>query len=177
MLNIIIIAVLVLGLVLHRYLTAFWENGLLPYPSAFLILVPIFLLGLLANCIWIFGALVGGILFALALFQQLHGGILWIFSLPDLLKMRKNPTTLPRVNVLAYNGFLFVALGLGILAIANFFVSDYRSAWDYLVYQDAAWTTVSVFAVIMLVGNIARLSILLPLKKHGLYGERRPVRG
>lgn len=65
---------------------------------------------------------------------------------------------MPRVNPMAYGGFSFLVIILGVLTAANFFVSPYMSIWKYLgvSYKMPAL----VFLVILIVGNLARVSVM-----------------
>ena len=162
MLNIIIIALIVIGLIIHRYLTPFWEQGLLPYSMGFLFHVFLFIILYLINFIWIFGILTGIILSALSFLQIIHSSCLWIFLLPSALIMQRN-LNMPKVNLTAYCGWSFVVIILGILTIVNFFVSPYRSGWEYLGYNYKAVSIIAGLTVI--VGNIVRMCVMSELVK------------
>lgn len=154
MLNIIIIALILLGLVVHRYLTVFWEQGMLPYSMGFTLFATAFMAIYSVSLIWMFG-IVGGIIVALlCIFQILHVSILWIFSVPGLIQMYNN-RNIPRVNPLIYGGFSYLILLIAILTVINFFVSPYKSMMELI--EDDIGPVIFVFVGIVAVGNIARI--------------------
>jgi len=184
MLSIIIIALILVGLTVHRYLSGFYEQGMLPYSNGFLVFANFFALTYLVSFIWTFGIVAGVIVALLCFFQVTHSAVLWIFLIiPHLLNMqkvsniRKNPsfsppvmtegmavTSLPKVNLfalnlrmnlLAYEGFCFLILIVTVLTSVNFFVSPYKIMWN-LIGKDF-WTTLIVFAGVLFLGNVARV--------------------
>ena len=168
MLNIVIIALIVVGLIIHRYLTSFWEQELLPYSMGFLVYVFLFVVLYLINFIWIFGILTGIILSVLSFLQIIHSSCLWIFLLPSALMMQGN-LNIPKVNLIAYSGWSFVVLILGILTIANFFVSPYQSGWEYFDYNYKAVAIITGLTVI--IGNIARICVMSKFVKTSSISE------
>jgi len=153
MLNVIIIALIVVGLVVHRYLTGFYEQGLLPYSMGFTLFATIFWLIYSVSFTWMFGIIGGVIMALLCFFQILHVSILWVFSLPGLIKMYIN-RDIPRVNPFIYGGFSYLILLIAILTVINFFVSPYKSMLKLI--EDDIGTIVFVFVSIVVIGNIAR---------------------
>ena len=69
MLNIVIITLIVVGLIIHRYFTSFWEQNLLPHSIGFLIFVFLLVVLYLINFMWIFGILTG-IIFSVLSFLE-----------------------------------------------------------------------------------------------------------
>lgn len=162
MLNIIIIALILIGLTVHRYLSFFWEQGLLSYPMGFVSFANLFAIIYLVSLIWMFGAVAGIIISILCYFQAVYSAGLWIFGLPWLLNIHRN-LTLPKVNPSVYGGFSFLVIVLGVLTIANFFVSRYESILKLLEYN--YWTSALAFLGALIVGNIARVAIMSKLMK------------
>jgi len=136
MLNIIILFTILIGLIIHRYLTAFWEQRKLPYPMGFLMFANLFAVLYLINFIWMFGIIIGIIISILTFFQITYSTLLWPFLLPWLVKINKQLSprpitlkqpTIPKANILAYGLWSYIVLGLVILTILNFLISDYMS--------------------------------------------------
>lgn len=69
MLSLIILILIVVGLVIHRYLTIFGEQGMLPYAMDFLMFANIFSIIYLVNFIWVFGFVLGIIIAVLTFLQ------------------------------------------------------------------------------------------------------------
>ena len=184
MLSIIIIALILVGLTVHRYLSGFYEHGMLPYSNGFLVFANFFTLTCLVSFIWTFGIMAGVIVALMCFFQIPYHAVLWIFIIiPNLLNkqaarnIRKNPsfsppvmtegmavTSLPKVNLfplnlrmnlLAYEGFCFLVLIVTVLTAVNFFVSPYKIMW-ILIRKDV-WTIIVVFAGVLFLGNVARV--------------------
>lgn len=130
MINLVIIILILIGLILHRYLTMFYEQGSLPYSMGFLIYANIFMAIYIAHFIWMFGMLGGIVIALLTIFQVIYSAFLWIFLLPALDSMFKKTflAELPKVNLAAYGAWAILVVSLGILLIINFFISDYKSA-------------------------------------------------
>lgn len=162
MLSIIIVVLILVGLTVHRYLSLFWEQGLLPYSMGFLFFANLFAGLYLINFIWMFGWLSGVIIFFLTYFQAIYSAGLWIFLLPGLLSIHRN-LTMPKVNPIAYGGFSFLVVILGVLTVINFPVSRYMSIWKILDYNYKMFAF--IFFVVLAVGNVARLSIMSKLMK------------
>ncbi|MFH1349278.1 MAG: hypothetical protein ABIH58_06645 [Patescibacteria group bacterium] len=155
--NILILSLIVIGLVIHRYLTAYWENGILPYSAGFLMFANLFLLVQIVSFIWIFGFLLGVAVFLLTLFQIIYASYLWPFLLPGQIRMHKK-FAMPTVNQFVYAIWPYIVMATGLLTIANFFVSDYGSLTD-LILESINGDIGLLFLVIvgsMAVGNIAR---------------------
>lgn len=139
MLSIIIIILIIVGLIVHRYLTNFWEQGMLPYAMGFLMFANIFSIIYLINFVWMFGIVLGIIIAALTFFQIVFASFLWPFLLPQLVNIHKEQPSsklfskLTSVNPLIYSSFSFLVIGLGLLTLINFFVSDYASLTSSIV--------------------------------------------
>ena len=167
MLNIIILFTILIGLIIHRYSTFFWEQGMLPYSMGFLMFANLFVVLYLINFIWIFGIIIGIIISILTFFQITYSTLLWPFLLPWLIKINKQlspwPRTfkrpiIPKTNILAYGLWSYVVLGLAILTILNFLISDYMSLSE---------TTIKLFnenyillVVVIIVSNFIRNYIM-----------------
>jgi len=161
MISLIILILIIVGLIIHRYLTTFWEQRMLPYPIGFLIFVNMFAVIYLINFVWIFGFVVGIIAFLLTFFQIIYSSFLWPFLLPQLINIHKKPI-IPKVNSLVYGSWSYSVIGLGLLTIVNFFVSDYASLTKSIIrFFDGSYTTPIFWVVsISIMSNIIRSFIL-----------------
>lgn len=162
MLDIIIIVLILVGLTVHRYLSAYWEEEMLPYSWGFLTLVNLFAILYLLNFIWMFGLLAGIIISVLSYFQVVYSAGLWIFSIPWLLKVHRSPT-FPPVNPMIYGGFSYLVIILGMLTTVNFFISQYMSIWKSIGHNYKM--SVIIFFVVLTVGNIARVAVMSKFMK------------
>jgi len=165
MLNVIIIVSVLIGLIVHRYLSTFWEQGQLPYSMGFLFFANFFALIYLVSFIWMFG-IIGGIVVALLCYLQVvYSAGLWVFALPGLISMHKSLDNLiiPKVNPLVYGGFSFLVIIVAILTVINFFVSTYKSMWERV--GENVWTSILTFIGIIVLGNIARVVVMSKFMK------------
>jgi len=184
MLSISIIAIILVGLTVHRYLSGFYEQGMLPYPNGFLAFANFFAFAYLVSFIWMFGIVAGIIVALMCFFQVPYHAVLWVFVIiPNLLNkraarnIRKNPSYnkfkmyalhspgsaryIPfalkrRMNLLVYGGFCILPLIVAVLTAVNFFVSPYKIMW-ILIRKDFG-TIMFVFAGVLFVGNVARVA-------------------
>ena len=170
MISVIILILILLCLVVHRYLNYFWEVGKLPYPWGFTTFSTLFIAIYLINYIWLFGFLIGIIIFALTLFQIIFSSYLWPFLLPSVMNIHKKPSTLlllvpPKVNPFIYGIWSFIIIALGGLTILNFFISDY----GYLLIKieelsnNNYKTPIILLAGSMILGNLIRIYIMKKL--------------
>jgi len=166
MTNLIILFLIIAGLTIHRYLTSFWEQRSLPYSMGFLTFANLFIVIYLINYIWMFGWLVGIVLSALTFFQIIYSSYLWPLLLPWLIKIHKEPI-IPRVNPIVYGTWSFITIGLGLLTILNFFISDYSSLLNSILELFNKNIVLLVFLIIgsMTVGNIVRFYVMKNLLK------------
>jgi len=168
MLSIIIFTLIIVGLIIHRYLTNFWEQGMLPYAMGFLMFANILSIIYLVNFIWMFGFVLGIIITALTFFQIVFASFLWPFLLPQLISIHKDQPSsklfskLTNVNPFIYGSFSFLVIGLGLLTIINFFVSDYASLTKTIVdFFDGNYIAPIFWIVsIAIISNIIRIYIL-----------------
>lgn len=156
MLNVAIILLILVTLTVHRYLSAYWEQGRLPYSLGFLVFVKVFFLLLLVSLVWMLGVVAGVIATALCFLQVVCSAGLWAFLLPSLVRMHKNP--LAGVNLLVYGGFSYLVGLLAVLTVVNFFVSPYKSVWALI--RENALTCGLVLGGILIIGNLARVVVL-----------------
>ncbi len=157
LISLTIIILILVGLIAHRSLTTFWEQGQLPYSMGFLFFANSFALIYLVSFIWMFG-IIGGIVVAfLCYLQVVYSAGLWVFSLPGLINMHKSLDNfeIPKVNPLVYGGFLFLVITIAILTAINFFVSPYKSIWELMGKN--GWIPILIFFGILVIGNIARI--------------------
>ena len=161
MLDLIILFLILVGLVLHRYLTTFWEQKMLPYSMGFLTFANLFALIYLINFVWIFGFIVGVAIFLLTFLQVVYASFLWPFLLPQLINVYKKPI-IPKVNLFIYGSWPCLVIGLGLLTIVNFFVSDYALLTKSIVeFFGGRYMTPTLWIVgIMILSNIIRIYTL-----------------
>ena len=176
MINLIILILIVAGLVIHRYLTAFWEQRMLPYPMGFLTFANMFTVIYLINFVWVFGFIVGVAVFLLTFFQIIYSSFLWPFLLPQLVSIHKKPT-IPKANPLVYGLWSYIVIGLGILTIVNFIVSDYASLKKSIVeFFGGSYITPALWLVgVMVVANLIR-SYILSRYLQGSNGKRQQAK-
>lgn len=177
MLSITILILILVGLIIHRYLTNFWEQGMLPYAMGFLMFANIFSIIYLINFIWLFGFVLGISIAVLTFFQIVFASFLWPFLLPQLMSIHKDQpasklfSKLTNVNPFIYGTFSFLVIGLGLLTIINFFVSDYASLINTIVeFFGGDYLTPIIWIVgIAIVSNIIRSFVLSKfLEKDGV---------
>jgi len=156
----IIISVILLGLLTHRYLTTFWELGILPYPMGFLVFATSFPLVYLISFIWMFGVIAGIVMTLLCFFQLVYCTILWIFSIPSLIKMHRSTYnySMPKVNPFIYGSFSFLIITLVVLTIINFFVSPYASQLEIL--KESIGNNTGIFIGVVIGSNFLRIAIM-----------------
>lgn len=169
MLNIIIVVLIIITIVVHRHLSDFWEQGLLPYERGFLIFANIFVIIYLLNFIWMFGFLLGIAITILTFFQIIFYCFLWLLVLPKIIKFYrcKTPTDemylkTTTVNPFILGAFSFLVIALGLLTIINFFVSDYASLTNTIVEFFEGNYIVPILCVI----GIAVLSNVIRIYTH-----------
>ena len=157
MLNIAIIALILVGITVHRYLSTFWKHGQLPYSMGFLFFANSFALVYVVSFIWMFGIVAGIIIALLCFLQIVYSAGLWIFSIPWLINMHRN-SAIPKVNPLGYGGFSFLVIIVAILTVLNFFVSPYKSMWELM--GENVLTPILIFLGVLVVGNVARVAVM-----------------
>jgi len=159
--EIAIIALILAGIVVHRYLTTFEILGLLPWNFGFRIFVIIFYIGCLMNSLWMFGFIWGIIVFLLILFQVIFTSILWVFLIPTMnantKSFLKNET--PKVDMRIYSLWSIIPILLIVMGIANFFIADYKYILVCINKIGAIWfLTISLLVIV--VGNLIRIRVL-----------------
>jgi hypothetical protein len=127
----------------------------------FLTFANIFTIIYLINFIWIFGFIVGVAVFLITFFQIIYSSFLWPFLLPQLISIHKKPT-IPKVNPFVYSSWSYIVIGLGLLTIVNFFVSDYASLTKGIVeFFGGSYITPTLWLVgVMILANLIRSYIL-----------------
>lgn len=163
------IAILVLilaGIVVHRYLTVFDINGLLPWNFGFKAFLIIFWVGCLMNTIWMFGLIWGIIAFLLIFFQVIYSSVLWVFLIPTLNFITKSVENKElfkvKVNMRVYGFWTIIPISLIILGIVNFFISDYKCVLNYINNVGALWILIFLTLIIAL-GNLIRIRVMKKL--------------
>ena len=168
MLNVVILILIIVGLIIHRYLTIFWEQRMLPYAMGFLMFVNIFSFIYFVNFIWMFGFVLGIIIALLTFFQIIFASFLWPFLLPQLVSIhKKQPSSklflkLTNVNPFIYGFWSFLVIGLGLITLINFFVSDYASLTRIIVEFFEGDIIMPIFWIVSIavVSNIVRSFVL-----------------
>jgi hypothetical protein len=157
MLSIVILVLIGVALVFHRYLSMFWEQGRLPYVFGFLSFNRLLILIYATNFIWMFGWLVGIVFVALTILDLIYGALLWPFLLLWSINADKKETETP-VNQLVYGGWSFIILGIGILTIVNFIVSHYKHLYVEIMGSFALnpFSFAGLIIAVIIGGNLLR---------------------
>jgi len=133
MINIILLSLILIGLILHFYLSIYLERGTLPYERGFQAMAILFALLYFINFVRMFGFTVGLILGFLCNFQIIFNFFLWFFLWRTILYdavIKKHIGTpldierLPSMTVTAT--WNLVVLIILVLTIINFFYSDFE---------------------------------------------------
>tara|TARA_R110002124_G_scaffold44766_1_gene136036 strand:+ start:214 stop:735 length:522 start_codon:yes stop_codon:yes gene_type:complete len=154
MIDFIILILVLIGLIVHRYLSSFWEQNILPYSAGFVTFANLFALIYLINFIKMFGIWFGIGLTLLCFFQLIYATFLWPFLLPTLKKTIYSFEP-PKVNVFVYSSWSFIVISLLVLTIINFFVSDNKSLY-YLVDLLKDKKNIVILISIVVLSNIVR---------------------
>lgn len=154
----IIIIVILIEIVFYRYLSSFWQQDLLPYKHAFILFLALFASSCLINYLWLFGVIIGIIIFALIFSQIIYSSYLWIFLLPWIKDM-SSQTSSPNFSYKVYGLFIILIIVLILLTIINFFISDYMSLSKVILNATGNnYSIVFPFVIAtMVIGNILRI--------------------
>ena len=133
MMNIILLTLIIIGLILHNYLSFFWENGNLPYSHGFTAMAGLFFLLYFINFIRMFGVKIGLILGFLCFFQIIFNLFLWFF----LYRSLKIETFFKRsgrieLNLIAFSLWGFLVPIILVLTIINSFYSNFEELKPFL---------------------------------------------
>ena len=160
MLHAAIIILILISLSIHRYLTVYYEQEILPYPAGFLLSATLLILIYFTGFIWMFGIIAGAIIAILCLMQVTYSTILWAFLLPGLVAIHKqiNDYQVPKVNPFVYGVFHILIFLLAALVATNFFVSSYGVFWPLI--GDHLWVSIVVSLGVILIGNLARIAVM-----------------
>ena len=129
--NIILLTLIIIGLILHNYLSFFWEN--LPYSLGFSAMASLFFLLYFINFIRMFGVKIGLILGFLCFFQIIFNLFLWFF----LYRSLKIETFFKRsgrieMNLIAFSLWVFLVPIILVLTIINSFYSNFEELKPFL---------------------------------------------
>ena len=164
--NAIIFIVILINLIIHRYLSSYWEQGLLPYGAGFTLFANLLAVIYLFNFIWHFGFIFGIILSLLCFFQIIYSSFLWPFLLPWLKSTYKR-NEFPPVNPYAYGIWSHMIIGLLILTVVNLFITDFKSL-QYLLtinlYRNKLLLSGVIF--IFIISNLIRIIIMKSLLRY-----------
>lgn len=153
---------LVAGLVIHYYLDYFFDQRLLPYSAAFSVFVNVFALGYTVALIWMFGVLVGLILALACYFQILFSTVLWIFLVPNALKMLRATSPL-KVNAMVHWLHSKFAVAMVILAVVTIVHAPYAAS---LRLFNGHYTIVIAMTVgVLVIGSFLRIATMAALTK------------
>lgn len=160
MFHIVIICLILMGLVLHRYLTNFYEQGTLPYSAGFLFFANAFALIYFVGFVWMFGIIAGTVVALLCFLQIVYSSGLWIFSLPWLISMHKSIDNfeVPTVSPLVYGSFSFLVMFIAVLVGIDIYASSYKSVWELI--GNNVWEVIIVLLGIVLIGNLVRMAVM-----------------
>lgn len=156
MLSFIILFIILVCLALHSDLSIYWEQGRMPYSGGFTFFANLFALTYAFNFIWMLGVWPGIIVSVLCFFQLVYSSFLWLFFLPQSLRLIKNKTELKQLNQTAYGGFTLLVIVLIVLSVINFFLSDYKSLWS-LIESNKVFYIVAFLSIIIF-GNLISLA-------------------
>jgi len=162
MLNIVITILICIGLIIERYLAAYVEEEKLPYTFGYWSFAVIFAISYSVSFIWMLGFVSGIIISLLCFFQIIYSSILWIFSIPELINIKKK-NIIPKVNLNVYGGYSIIVMFTAILTISNFFISPYKSIW--IVIEDDINVYVIFIISIIVIGNILKKIFLSKILK------------
>ena len=133
MMNIILLTLIIIGLILHNYLSFFWEDENLPYSLGFSAMASLFFLLYFINFIRMFGVKIGLILGFLCFFQIIFNLFLWFF----LYRSLKIETFFKRsgrieMNLIAFSLWVFLVPIILVLTIINSFYSNFEELKPFL---------------------------------------------
>lgn len=114
-----------IGLVLHRYLSTFYDNRALPFSMGFAMFSVIFAILYIVNFVWFFGIIIGLALGLLCFFQVIFGGVLWPALLPYFYKISKD-SSIPKVKLGVYAVWGIMVPVFLIITVLNLFIVDYK---------------------------------------------------
>ena len=131
--NIILLTLIIIGLILHNYLSFFWEDENLPYSLGFSAMASLFFLLYFINFIRMFGVKIGLILGFLCFFQIIFNLFLWFF----LYRSLKIETFFKRsgrieMNLIAFSLWVFLVPIILVLTIINSFYSNFEELKPFL---------------------------------------------
>lgn len=147
------LVITIIGLILHRYLSAFYDNRTITYSMGFAMFGLIFALLYTMNFILFFGVVVGIGIAVLCFFQIIFGGILWPVLLPYFYNISKN-VDIPKVNMSVYVVWSILVPAFLIITIINLIFVDYRILSD--IFNFNLWPYVIAIAILLL-GHIIRV--------------------
>lgn len=162
--NITIIILILIGLIIHRYLSAFWEQKILPYPKGFTFISSLFALLYTINFIRMFGFWIGLLISALCFFQLVYSTFLWPFLLPSLKNILSN-NTITKVNLFVYsicwNSGVILIL---ILTIINLFIAEYKEFLE-LLKSFIDTKNITIISILIISSNIIRGIVMKKIMK------------
>jgi hypothetical protein len=137
--NIILLTLIIIGLILHNYLSSFWEDGTLPYSHGFVAMASLFALLYFINFIRMFGVKIGLILGFLCFFQIIFNLFLWFILYRSLriemflkIKVYKSLIGERSLNLIAFSLWGFLVPIILVLTIINFFYSNFEELKPFL---------------------------------------------
>ena len=137
--NIILLTLIIIGLILHNYLSSFWEKEKLPYNIGFTAMASLFALLYFINFIRMFGVKTGLILGFLCFFQIIFNIFLWFFlyrslKIETLLKIKVYKSLIGErsLNLIAFGFWGWLVPIILVLTIINFFYSNFEELKPFL---------------------------------------------
>jgi hypothetical protein len=162
--DIAILLIICISLVIHRHLSTYWEQGILPFAHGFSLFVKIFTFLYFVNLIWLFGFLPGLAMALLTFFQITFASFLWIFLIPGLIKDYGKSDFLLLISSrepskFLYSGWTYLIFGLALLTILNFFIGKYSSLADSILKSfDGNYQIIGAYVIgVIVAGNILRI--------------------
>lgn len=165
--SIIIIFLILFGIVVHRYLTPFFDENRLPNRQGFMVYLFVFLIGCLINTIWMFGIFWGIVGALMIFFQIIYISVLWVFLVPHVKATIKSigGVMFRTVNMQVYRLWSVIPVSILVLGIINFFVSDYKDVSNYIIETIGATLFLTILISVIIVGNLIRIIVLRGINK------------
>jgi hypothetical protein len=158
--ELLIIALILVSIVIHKYLSTLYDLGTLPHSMGFILFANFLFIIWFTNFIFMFGWVIGIIISILAFFSIIHMTFLWPLILPWVLRLQKDISAV-NVNNTFYGFWSLLVLVLGGLTIINFFTSEYRSLNPLLMkFLNEYYIPLIIFAI---VSNLLRHTIQVKL--------------
>lgn len=165
----IFLILLASGTIIHRYLSAFWENKILPYSGGFTLFTLIFNVLVLFNLIWHFGLVIGIILFILSILGIFYGSVLWPYLALEHVSytINKHPFMFgpPKPRKTIYALWPLVSFLLFVLSIFTVLNVDFKETfYEYTNTIENPINTTLIIGLLFIIGHILRVFVMKRLE-------------